>query len=80
LNAEDVLSAARQLLARKGAEPLSMRRLADHLGVAPNTLYSHYPNKAALMDAVLDSFLGEVPLPQVEQVDWLDGLVAVMDG
>jgi AcrR family transcriptional regulator len=74
-----MLGAARTLVMRDGAEPLTMRRLADHLGVAPNTLYSHYPNKAALMDAVLDSLLGDIEVPDLDRLDWRDGLVAVMD-
>lgn len=80
MSADQVLDAARQLVTREGAEPLTMRRLADSLGVAPNTIYSHYPDKATLMDAVLDSLLGDIELPDVEQVDWRDGLVVIMDG
>jgi AcrR family transcriptional regulator len=79
LTSERVLEAARELVKRDGAEPLTMRRLADHLGVAPNTLYSHYSNKAALMDAVLDSLLAEIDLPNLDAMDWRDGLVALME-
>ena len=80
MSAGQVLESARQLVTREGAEPLTMRRLADYLGVAPNTIYSHYPDKATLMDAVLDSLLGDIELPDVERVDWRDGLVGIMDG
>ena len=55
-----------------------MRRLADRLGVAPNSLYSHYADKAALVDAFLDSLLGEIELPDTDTVDWRDGLVTLM--
>jgi TetR/AcrR family transcriptional regulator, tetracycline repressor protein len=79
LSSEQILEAARELVLQYGAEPLTMRRLADHLGVAPNTLYSHYPNKAALMDAVLDSLLGDIELPDLTGTDWRDGLVLIMD-
>ena len=37
-----------------------MRRLAADLGVAPNTLYSYYPSKDELLDAVLDSLLADI--------------------
>lgn len=56
-----------------------MRRLAVELGVAPNTLYSHYPSKADLMDAVLDSYLAEIDVPVGSETDWRDGLVALME-
>lgn len=79
LSSDHVLRAARQLVLSHGPEPLTMRRLAGHLGVAPNALYSHYANKAALMDAVLDSLLGDIELPDLTEVDWRDGLVLVMD-
>jgi AcrR family transcriptional regulator len=45
-----------------------MRRLAAALGVAPNTLYSHFADKAALIDAVLDSWLADV---ETEPIEWL---------
>lgn len=79
LNAEQVLRAARELVTKDEAAPLTMRRLAKHLGVAPNTLYSHYPDKAALMDAVLDSLLGDIEAPDPAATDWRDGLVSIMD-
>ena len=60
LSEEQVLSAARTLSARDGAELLTMRRLAADLGVAPNTLYSYYQSKDALLDAVLDSLLADI--------------------
>ena len=78
LRADLVLDAAREIVTGQGSEPLTMRRLAEHLGVAPNTLYSHYPNKAALMDAVLDSLLGDIDIPDVESMDWDDVLVDIM--
>jgi AcrR family transcriptional regulator len=74
-----VLLAARDVVERDGAEALTMRRLAARLGVAPNTLYSHYPDKAALLDAVLDSLLSEIDLPDVTDQDWRTGLIALME-
>ena len=56
-----------------------MCRLADHLRVAPNTLYSYSSSKAALMDAVLDSLLAEIDIPELDEMDWRDGLVALME-
>jgi TetR/AcrR family transcriptional regulator, tetracycline repressor protein len=78
LNADAVLGEGRRLLEEEGADALTMRRLAARLGVAPNSLYSHVPDKAALLDAVLDSLLAEIELPERDQRDWRDGLVALM--
>jgi TetR/AcrR family tetracycline transcriptional repressor len=41
-----------------------MRRLAQALGVMPNTLYTYFPDKASILDAVLDDVLGDVKRPQ----------------
>jgi TetR/AcrR family tetracycline transcriptional repressor len=56
-----------------------MRRLSDELGVMPNALYSYFPGKEALLDALLDSLLGEIEMPDPERVDWRDGLTSLMD-
>lgn len=78
LTGDQVLATARSLVEREGIEALTMRRLSDRLGVAPNALYSYYANKAALLDAFLDSVLGEVDIPSVDAMDWRDGLVRLM--
>jgi TetR/AcrR family transcriptional regulator, tetracycline repressor protein len=59
-----VVAAARRIAAEHGAERLSMRPLADALGVMPNALYTYFPDKAAILDAVLDDLLGDVKRPR----------------
>src|SRR2546423_1092003 len=44
----EIVAVARELLEREGAEALSMRRLADGLGIRAPSLYKHVPHKAAL--------------------------------
>lgn len=78
LSREQVLRAARDLADHEGVDALTMRRLADRLGVAPNTIYSHYADKAALLDALLDSLLADIEVPDVRRADWRDGLVELM--
>jgi AcrR family transcriptional regulator len=56
-----------------------MRRLAGELGVMPNTLYSYFPHKEALLDALLDDLLGDIDPGDPTEGDWRDGLVEVMD-
>ncbi len=73
-----VLAEARRLLAAGGLPSLTMRALAERLGVAPNALYSHFANKAALVDALLDDVLAEVRGPQAEIEDPGEGLGQVM--
>jgi TetR/AcrR family tetracycline transcriptional repressor len=54
-----------------------MRRLASALGVMPNALYTYFPDKAAILDAVLDDLLGDVKRPR-SRMTWRDGLVSQM--
>lgn len=54
-----------------------MRRLAAELGVAPNALYSHFADKAALLDALLDHLLAEVEVPAAP-ADWQRGLAEIL--
>jgi TetR/AcrR family tetracycline transcriptional repressor len=60
LTSHQVVAEARRIAARQGVESLTMRRLADALGVMPNALYTYFPGKDAILDAVLDDLLGDV--------------------
>jgi TetR/AcrR family tetracycline transcriptional repressor len=78
LTRAQVLAAARQLLAERGLEGLTMRALADRLAVHPNALYSHVEDKGALIDALLDDVLGEVPAVSSDARNARAGLHALM--
>jgi AcrR family transcriptional regulator len=64
-----VLHAAVALAARDGIESLSMRKLADELGVGAMTLYHYVPNKDELLDGMVDIVFGEIELPSAD-ADW----------
>jgi AcrR family transcriptional regulator len=49
-----------ELADTEGLAGLSMRRLADALGVRPMTLYTYLPAKAELLDVMLDAVYGEI--------------------
>jgi AcrR family transcriptional regulator len=77
LTRSDVLAVARHIGARQGIERLTMRRLAEALGVMPNALYTYFPDKASILDAVLDDLLGDVERPR-RGPSWRNGLIALM--
>ncbi|SDQ75290.1 TetR family transcriptional regulator [Microbacterium sp. cf332] len=60
---DDVVDAALELLDRVGLPDLSMRRLAEHLGVQPSALYWHVENKQELLAAVSGRILATVTSP-----------------
>jgi TetR/AcrR family transcriptional regulator, tetracycline repressor protein len=63
LAANQVVAEARRIGADEGAEALTMRRLADALGVLPNALYTYFSDKLSILDAVLDDLIGDVERP-----------------
>ena len=60
LNRARVLEAAVALADEVGLEALSMRRLAEALGVVPMALYKHVANKDELLDGMVDVVIGEI--------------------
>jgi TetR/AcrR family transcriptional regulator, tetracycline repressor protein len=77
LTRNQVVTAARKIAARQGVEKLTMRRLAEALGVMPNALYTYFPDKSSILDAVLDDLVGDVERPR-PRTAWRDGLVSLM--
>ncbi len=63
LNRERIIEAALDVVDRDGWDGLSMRRLADKLGVGTMTLYGHFRDKRDLLDAVNDAAIAEAELP-----------------
>lgn len=78
LTREAVLAEARAALSHDGVDALSMRRLAQRLGVAPNALYSHVAGRDDLIDTLLDDTLGEVTAPDPQRGDWREGIETIM--
>ena len=69
LNRDRVLRAAVALADQTGTEGLSMRKLAEELGVVPMALYKHVANKEELLDGMIDIVVGEIN-PPVAGVGW----------
>jgi len=63
LNGDRVLRAAVALADQAGIEALSMRKLAEELGVVPMALYKHVASKEELLDGMIDIVIGEVDPP-----------------
>jgi AcrR family transcriptional regulator len=68
-----VLGAAVALADDAGIESLSMRKLAEELGVVPMALYKHVANKEELLDGMIDMVVGEID-PPVRGTDWKSAL------
>jgi len=62
--AAKILDTAYILLDREGPQALSMRRVADTVGITPMAIYRHYPNREALLNAVAERIF------EVVAADW----------
>jgi TetR/AcrR family transcriptional regulator, tetracycline repressor protein len=60
LTEEEVLDTALNLLDDGGPTAASIRGIAAKVGVAPNAVYTYFPDKAAVVKALVERLLGEV--------------------
>lgn len=71
-----ILQSALDIIDRDGVDGLSMRRLSDEVGRDPTVLYRHVPNKAALLDGVVEIVLGQLHVDTAD-TDWANQLRTV---
>ena len=69
LTRERILEVAVALADEGGVESISMRRIAQELGVVPMALYKHVANKDELLDGMIDVVVAEIDPPR-EGVAW----------
>ncbi|WP_349409851.1 TetR/AcrR family transcriptional regulator C-terminal domain-containing protein [Pseudalkalibacillus sp. SCS-8] len=63
LNKDQIVRSAINLLQKDGIHGLSMRKLADALGVKAASLYWHVKNKSDLLQLIAEKITSEVDLP-----------------
>ncbi|MEV4262289.1 TetR/AcrR family transcriptional regulator [Kribbella sp. NPDC049584] len=61
LTVDQIVTAALRVADTDGLAAMSMRRVADDLGVGAMTLYRYFPGKGELLDVMLDTVYGELP-------------------
>jgi TetR/AcrR family transcriptional regulator, tetracycline repressor protein len=77
LTREEIIQEALVLLEQQGPGALSMRRLADRLGVTPNALYTYVRGKADLIDALIDQVYAGLDLEPDPAGDWAQQLATL---
>lgn len=60
LSEQVILDAALALLAELGVDRVTIRGIAARVGVAPNAVYTYFPDKAAVLDGLAEQLLGRV--------------------
>lgn len=74
LSRERIRDVALEVIDEHGLSALSMRRLADALGVQAASLYTHYATKDDVLDAVANRLIAQVDTSGFEQ-GWRQGLL-----
>jgi AcrR family transcriptional regulator len=59
---EKIANAARRLLEREGADAVTMRRVAEAVGITAMAVYRHYPNRAGLLNTLADEGFEELAM------------------
>jgi AcrR family transcriptional regulator len=72
-----LLRAALAMADAEGVDALSMRRLANVLGVTPMALYNHVADRSDLLDGIADLVAGEIAHPSARW-GWRRRLVTVL--
>ena len=60
LTDDEILDAALDLLDEGGPDAASVRGIAARVGVAPNAVYTYFPDKAAVLKGLVERLLGGV--------------------
>jgi len=72
-----IAEAALALVDAEGVDGLSMRKLAQRVGVAPMSLYTYFPDREAVLEAAAQLLLGEIEVPDPE-LDWRETVRRIM--
>jgi AcrR family transcriptional regulator len=78
LSVDRIVRAAIEVADAEGLQALSMRRVAERLGVGTMSLYTYVPGKPELLDVMLDTVYGETARPEDVPGGWRErlGLIA----
>ncbi|GJM37915.1 MAG: hypothetical protein DHS20C19_12820 [Acidimicrobiales bacterium] len=71
LSRDAVITGAVELADEIGVDPLTLRKLAAHLGVKPMSIYHYVANKDEILDGMVDVVFSEIDTPAADG-QWRD--------
>ncbi|MGB9978900.1 TetR/AcrR family transcriptional regulator [Methanobacterium sp.] len=57
---EKIFDISLDLFSQKGFDAVSVREIAREVGIRESSIYNHYKNKEAILDAIIDYFMSEL--------------------
>ncbi len=72
---EKIFDVSLDLFSQKGYDRVSVREIAREVGIRESSIYNHYKNKEAILDAIIDYFKSELnqsSIPEGEGEDLID--------
>jgi AcrR family transcriptional regulator len=73
---QEIIDAAMEIADKGGLDAVSMRAVAEHVGVTPMALYRHFDGKLALLDGMVERIVTSL-LPDRPTGAWDERLVAL---
>lgn len=77
ITVERIVDAALEIADAEGLAAVSMRQVADRLGVSAMSLYTYVPGKAQLLDLMVDAAFGHAERPNHDEAGWRERLRTV---
>ena len=74
LTPDDVVQAAMQIADEDGLSAVTMQAVAARIGFTTMATYRYFPNKEALIDAIVDAGFGLPPTPSEPRAHWREVL------
>jgi TetR/AcrR family transcriptional regulator, tetracycline repressor protein len=72
-----IAEAALALVDADGVDGLSIRKLAQRVGVAPMSVYTYFPDREAVLEAATQLLLAGIDVPE-EDLDWREAIRRIM--
>ena len=79
LSVDRIVRAAIAIADAEGLDALTMRRVAEALGVGTMSVYTYVPGKAELLDLMMDAAYAAMPRPDRSGWRWRDRVAAIAE-
>jgi AcrR family transcriptional regulator len=79
---KEIVLAARKLIAKHGSEHITIRRIAEEIGVTEGAIYKHFKSKrdvlSLLVDDIQDTWIADIDKNHSSEINTLEGLEKIV--